>query len=138
MKKIIFVALITILPLVITGCGEKNLECSKIEGNNTEKFIATVKDNKIIKVTIEEIEKYDDLEELEKEYSSANSSMYLYKLLKGVDSSVTKSDNTLNSSVTIDLNKAGRTIMGQFLDLVEFTPDAFISYVEKDGFTCNK
>lgn len=90
MKKILFVALMVMLPLVITGCGEKNLECSKIDGNNTERIIATVKSNKITKITIEEIEKYDDLEELEKEYSSANSSMYLYKLLKGVDSSITK------------------------------------------------
>lgn len=136
MKKILFVALMVMLPLVITGCGEKNLECSKIDGNNTERIIATVKSNKITKITIEEIEKYDDLEELEKEYSSANSSMYLYKLLKGVDSSITKKGNTLNSSVTIDLNKAGRTIIGEFLDLVEFTPDAFISYAEKEGLTC--
>lgn len=137
MKKILFVALMVMLPLVITGCGEKNIECSKIDGNKEGKMIATIKGNAIKKISIEEIQNYEDLSELDNDYNQANSNNYVYKLLRGIDSNVTKNGNSLKTVITIDLDKAGSTVVREFFDFIEFTPDVFISYAESEGYTCN-
>lgn len=134
--RILRIMFVFVLIVFITGCGEVNLDCSKISDDKTEKIIATAKGNKILKIVMEESKYFDDLDEMSSEYDDARSTLFLYKLVKGVEANVTKNGNTLKQYISIDLNKGGGAIIRDFFDLVEFTPSAFIEYADSEGYVC--
>ena len=136
MKKIFSFLILGCLICFVSGCGSHTITCSKTSGNDEESLIATVKGGKITKITISEVRSYDDLDELDDDYQLASSSNYLYKLLKGVDSQLIKDDYSLKNVVTIDLNKAGSTVVREFFDFLEFTPEVFTDYAESQGMVC--
>lgn len=134
MKKLLLI--IPIL-LIITGCGEVKIKCNKNYDKNSESIIATTKNNKILKITMEDIKVFDNNQELDEEYNNSKTSLYLYKLINGIKVDVSKNGNTIKEQVTIDLDKTGNNVIRKFLDLVEFTPSAFLEYAQNEGFTCN-
>ena len=134
--RILRIMVVFILVVFISGCGEVKLECSKISSDKTEKIMATAKGNKILKIVMEESKNFDDLDEMSSEYDDARSTLFLYKLVKGVEANVTKNGNTLKQYISIDLNKGGGAIIRDFFDLVEFTPSAFIEYADSEGYVC--
>ena len=137
MKKFLNTVLLFLILFVVTGCGERKIECSEISDDKQEKLIATIKGNRIIKVDIEEIYEYEDTDELESEYSTYKSTLYLYRLIKGIDTNVTKYKKKKKTTVSLDLRKVNNTIIGDFLDLVDLTPDSLIKYAKSEGLTCN-
>lgn len=132
MKKILNIAIISLFALTLTGCGNKNLEVTCTKESN--KMIVNFENNKIVKLSTEVTQTYDNESLLDMAYQSTQLTVSAYNAMNGANAEVTKNDNSIILKLTLDIPKMNKDDIDE--DYYKQNPNKFIESSKKDGYSC--
>lgn len=132
MKNIFSLAIITLFAFTLTGCGNKITEATCTQ--NGEKTIVNFENNKIVKVTSEVTQTYDNETLLNMAYQTTQMTVSAYNAINGASAEVTKDTNSITMKLTLDISKMSKTDV----ENADFNYNAkeFLKKAKKEGFTC--
>ena len=138
MKKVISFLVIMLVTITLTGCGSKGdtVTCTMNDDNAKSTMTATIKNDKVTKISAEQSETYDDEDELNSAYSLSQFAVSMISGVDGMTAKVDKSGKTLKLTMTMDLTKMSAEDIEDELGSTEFDKDEFIKYAEDEGYTC--
>ena len=138
MKKIISFFSVLLIAITMTGCSSKGEEvkCTMDEDNEKGTMVATIKNDKVTKISVDSSQTYEDEDELNMAYTFSKMAISMVDEIDGMSASIKKNGKSLEITMTMDLTKMSSEDIEDELGLESFDKDGFIKYAEEEGYTC--
>ena len=138
MKKFMSFMVVLLVTICMTGCSSKGetLKCTMEEDNTKSIITATIKDDKVTKISMESSETYESDDELSMAYSFGQMAVSMVDSIDGMTASAKKDGKTLKITMDMDLTKMSAADIKDNLGVESYTKDEFQKYAEEEGYTC--